>query len=433
MVRSVETIRKELKALDDATATLAEEFDRLYRSYMEALGQAIRQQVVLATYHLCTQVYPDAFLDLSVSQRETLQKHLRQLGRDGQRWLQELMEETDSETPNFEDLPSEQQERISRLTAALEAIPVDEEDAEQSNDPPEDSAPDEAFGTEEETNDPLAQEIRAVPIQFIPVDAGAGREPQPEEPASETSEPELGRDLPGQTDPQEEGEPSAESGPDRASLSKQMDPKSLIQSVIMAAMAEDMQESLSGRPFTGDDLTPTQLAKHHLILEQRIRRVLHRVSKQANQQLKRSNVIPDLPEAVLDAAAEAETGPEKGRSMPNLLSVLVEMSSDMDNDADEEDPEDDEDDFGPESQDEEDAIQGMMTHLAAINLRLSDLEFADVQSSMWRSKLRTALGKLRKLGKQYQRTQRELAIAEAEQAWRTIWYDDSADYERHDS
>ena len=85
------------------------------------------------------------------------------------------------------------------------------------------------------------------------------------------------------------------------------------------------------------------------------------------------------------------------------------------------------DDFGSESQDEEDAIQGMMTHLAAINLRLSDLEFADVQSSMWRSKLRTALGKLRKLGKQYQRTQRELAIAEAEQAWRTIWYDDSAD------
>ena len=54
MVRSVETIRKELKSLEAATATLAEEFDRLYGTYLDALGQAIRQQVVLATYHLCT-------------------------------------------------------------------------------------------------------------------------------------------------------------------------------------------------------------------------------------------------------------------------------------------------------------------------------------------------------------------------------------------
>jgi|GEM_PF-264133 len=427
MVRSVETIRKELKSLEAATATLAEEFDRLYGTYLDALGQAIRQQVVLATYHLCTQVYPDAFLDLSVSQQEALQKHIRQLGRDGQRWLQELMEETEPEAPDFDDLPSAQQERISRLTAALEAIPTDEADADQHSAATEDSAPDEIFIGEGATDDPSAgPEIKAVPIQFIPVDTEADEEPQPAEPAPASPETDLAGDLPEQTTSQDEDEPPAESGADRARLSKKMDPKSLIQSVIMAAMAEDMQESLSGRPFTGDDLTPTQLAKHHLILEQRIRRVLHRVSKRANQQLKRSNIIPDLPEAVLDAAAEAETGPEKGRSMPNLLNVLVEMTSEMDNDSTEEDAGED-DDFGSESQDEEDAIQGMMTHLAAINLRLSDLEFADVQSSMWRSKLRTALGKLRKLGKQYQRTQRELAIAEAEQAWRTIWYDDSAD------
>jgi hypothetical protein len=65
-----------------------------------------------------------------------------------------------------------------------------------------------------------------------------------------------------------------------------------------------------------------------------------------------------------------------------------------------------------------------MTHLAAINLRLSDLEFNNVESSLGRSKLRTALGTLRKLGKQYQKLQRELAISSAEQAWRAIWYEE---------
>lgn len=437
MVRSVEIIRKELKSLDETTATLAEEFDRLYRTYLEALGRAIRQQVVLATYHLCTQVYPEAFLTLSVNQREQLQQSLRRLGREGQQWLQDLMEETEPEPNNFEDLSEEQQERISRLTAALEAIPMEEdadlEDADQEVEQDSSLQPEEAPSVEAE-----ALEGASPTIQFIAVDPSLNDDSEPDSSAQEEI---LDIDASsGDSDPmgdpeddtadglnQEEGERPTDSNAEGALSQKKMDPKSLIQSVIMAAMAEDMQESFSGQPFKGENLTPTQLAKHHLILEQRIRRVLHRLSKKANQQLKRSNVIPDLPEAVLDAAAEAETGPEKGRSMPNLLNVLVEMSSEMDNESAASDEEEEEETFDQADQDGEDAIQGMMTHLAAINLRLSDLEFADVQSSMWRSKLRTALGKLRKLGKQYQRTQRELAIAEAEQAWRAVWYDESSD------
>ncbi len=426
MVRSVEIIRKELKSLDETTATLAEEFERLYGSYLNILGQAIRRQVVIAVYHLCTQVYPEAFLALSVNQREQLQQKIRQLGHQGQDWLQRLMAAQEPETQNFEDLPVEQQERISRLTAALEAIPTDE-DFPGEDSPGEDSI---------EAEGPLADseqqpETGLPPIQFITVDPARQESADPLSPSTE--QPEDNPEQEATDDPENEDEDEPESSPntdaesDRVLTKPDMDPKSLIQSVIMAAMADDMQESLSGKPFTGDNLTPTLLAKHHLILEQRIRQVLHRVSKQANHHLKLAKIIPELPEAVLDAASEAETGPEKGRSMPNLLNVLVEMAADMENDSDQDEADDDdEDSFDQESQDDDEAIQGMMTHLAAINLRLSDLEFADVQSSMGRSKLRTALGKLRKLGKQYQRTQRELAIAEAEQAWRTVWYDDSS-------
>lgn len=426
MVRSVEVIRKELKALDETTATLAAEFDQLYQSYLEVLGKAVRQQVVIATYHLCTQVYPDAFLALSVSQREQLQQNIRRLGNKGETWLQQLTDEPETEPQNFDDLSAEQQERISRLTAALEAIPTDEDDAESEDDS---SVEEVSAISGEDSGQPTP------PIQFIAVDASPEREPEPSE-RSEAFEDQESQDdaadsaANDQVPPEDEDPQRSNSDSERVLQKQKMDPKSLIQSVLMAAMADDLQESLSGRPFTGEDMTPTLLAKHHLILEQRIRQVLHRVSKRANQHLKQANVIPDLPEAVLDAAAEAESGPEKGRSMPNLLNVLVEMSADMENDRNQEDLDQDDEgifDSPQDEQDDEEAIQGMMTHLAAINLRLSDLEFADVQSSMWRSKLRTALGKLRKLGKQYQRTQRELAIAEAEQAWRAVWYDSSSD------
>jgi hypothetical protein len=103
--------------------------------------------------------------------------------------------------------------------------------------------------------------------------------------------------------------------------------------------------------------------------------------------------------------------PDLSRSSKHPLdSSLMEESSAGDREEDE-----DEDEEGSES---------TMTHLAAINLRLSDLEFNNVESSLGRSKLRTALGTLRKLGKQYQKLQRELAISSAEQAWRAIWYEE---------
>jgi len=437
MVRSVEVIRKELKALDEATATLAAEFTQVYGRYLEVLGRSVRQQVVIATYHLCTQVYPESFLSLSVKQREQLQKNIRKLGREGQAWLQKIMEEPESEPQNFEDLPTEQQARISRLTAALEAIPMDEDEGDQKD------TTDAEDGSLVSQND---LEPTSPPIQFIAVEPDSD---QPSEPAvADYSAPEAPQDQETSeisdhledaddlavSDEEEslalrgEGEATSNGEDGRISSKPKLDPKSLIQTVLMAAMADEAQERLQGRPFTGENLTPTLLAKHHLILEQQIRQVLHRISKRANHYLKEADVIPDLPEAVLDAAAEAETGPEKGRSMPNLLNVLVEMATDMDNDGDsEEDDSQDDESISDEEMEQDDGIRGMMTHLAAINLRLSDLEFADVQSSMGRSKLRTALGKLRKLGKQYQRTQRELAIAEAEQAWRAVWYDDSSD------
>ncbi|PSR12689.1 hypothetical protein C8255_26265, partial [filamentous cyanobacterium CCP3] len=211
---------------------------------------------------------------------------------------------------------------------------------------------------------------------------------------------------------------------DGAESAAGIDPKALMQSVIMAAMANEVEETFSDRPFTGDPLTPALVAKHHLILEQMIRAVLDRVSKKANNLLRQAKVIPDLPESVLDVASDADGAGPRGR-VPNVLNVLVAMAGDVASELERSGSEA-EAEITEISEEDEEELEGTMTHLAAIHLRLGDIEFGDVQSALWRSKLRTAVGRLRKLGKQYQQAERELAIAQAEQAWRAVWYDDTS-------
>lgn len=87
MVGSVERIAQEMVALDQNVATIAQELHSAYSDYLTVLGQAVRQQLILASYHVCTQGYPEAFLSLSYSQRQPLQKNLRYLSRQVQEEL----------------------------------------------------------------------------------------------------------------------------------------------------------------------------------------------------------------------------------------------------------------------------------------------------------------------------------------------------------
>lgn len=389
MVRPVESIRKDLKGLESATATLAAEFSEIYATYLTVLGQAMRRQVMMAAYHLCTQVYPEEFLTLAVSDRGRLQQGLQALGRKSQDWLQQLME---ADPPPAE--PNLDPADLNRLEAALVALAQPAE-AESSSD---------GAGEEE-----LAE--------------WAG---EPEGEVDEGAEGTIAADAdldPGHqaTDAQPPA-PEDESSADSKALA--LDPKQLMQSMLMAAISGDIEDRFSDRPFTGDSLTPTLVAKHHLILEQRIRDVLQRVSRKANRLLRKAQVIPDLPEPVLEAAADADMAVPKGRAVPNVLNVLVAMAGDVPAQFDRQEADDEGE--TDDAEDDDEALESSMTHLAAIQLRLSDLEFGDVQTALWRSKLRTAVGRLRKLGKQYQRAERELAIAQAEQAWRSVWYDDSS-------
>jgi len=384
MAATVEQIRRELNALSEATATLSEEFKELYKHYLQALGKAVRQQLILASYHLCTQAYPDAFLNLSVAQRQKLQVALRELGDEAQEHLQASLQV-------WQASPMEWLEQY--LTQELSSP------EEPSSEPAEDASASERTLSDDTLSDDIDTEIS---------------------PTADTSQPpEAAADLEGA---------NAASG--------SVATPDMIAKAAAAALRQIREETgasaATGAPSaeTKEPLTPARLAKQHLHLEQHIRTVLQGINKTANFLLKKEGILPDLPEVVLAAAAES-TAMDRGPSPPNLLNVLVEMRDRISEDRISEDHSDidldqelDQQDEEEDAADHDDQDDSRVTHLIAIHLQLSDIEFADPQTSLWRSRLREALANLKKLGNQYQKKQREQAIAEAEAAWRAIWYND---------
>lgn len=91
MARAIEKIERDIATLEEATRAIAQEFHTTYERYLNALGQAMQQQSILASYHLCTQGYPEAFLSLSFNQRQQLQQAIRELGQSDREQLKSLL------------------------------------------------------------------------------------------------------------------------------------------------------------------------------------------------------------------------------------------------------------------------------------------------------------------------------------------------------
>jgi len=88
MVEVSEQIEKDISALKEVVAAIAQEVYSLYANYLAALGQAVQQQLILASFHLCTQAYPEAFLSLPLQQKQELQQALQYLGQEAQQQIQ---------------------------------------------------------------------------------------------------------------------------------------------------------------------------------------------------------------------------------------------------------------------------------------------------------------------------------------------------------
>lgn len=99
-----ERIQQDLAGLEEALAALTLEFHSTYESYLSALGQAVRQQLILACYHLCTQSVPESFLKLSFDGRQKMQQSVRLLAAASEEKLRSLTTESEaSEEDEFEE------------------------------------------------------------------------------------------------------------------------------------------------------------------------------------------------------------------------------------------------------------------------------------------------------------------------------------------
>lgn len=293
MVRGVDRIEQDLAALEEVVSAIAQELQATYDEYFNALGEAVRQQLIQASYHLCTHGYPEQFLDLSFSERQQLQQALRQVANDAQRQLTEQLQSFTPSTPAVISLADN--------SALLEALPGSE-----------------------------ASILLTLPD-----------EPLDEPPATDAEEP--------STEP-----PTLKT------------PKAVIQ----------WQEKR----------------------EKTILLALKHFSHETNRTLQQANVLSQqLPEPVLEVAAKSDLAAE-APGPPNLLNFLVEA----------------------EVEDEQEA---KVTHILAVRLRLSEIEFNVPPLSTWRSKIRNLSSRLSQMDHDYQKTQRELAIAQAESAWRSSWYE----------
>ncbi len=104
---SVERIEQDLTELDKAVAILAKELHGTYSEYLHALGQTVRQQLILATYHVCTQGYPTEFLEIASGQRHGLQQAVQALAKKVQKSVQEMLQAPgDLEPPAFNVRPA---------------------------------------------------------------------------------------------------------------------------------------------------------------------------------------------------------------------------------------------------------------------------------------------------------------------------------------
>ncbi|AFY87151.1 MULTISPECIES: hypothetical protein [Chroococcidiopsis] len=293
MARAIEQIERDMQALEKSANKLFAELNSAYTSYCQALGQATRQQLILASYQVCTQAYPKQFLSLSMNQRQQLQRSLRQLGQTAAERLLELL------------------------------------------------------------NNPM----------------------------------EMAREL---------------------AYSIQLDRESAIAEIEQDSIEEQEQIipnsefRIPNSEFHTAPSNPLELVQWQQILERAIAQVLKTLSLDANQLLQKSGILPQkLPAPLLEAAtAVSEATGEMTAGPPNVMNLLIETEN------------------------PQDLQEGGVTQLIAIQLRLSEVEFADTNVRTARNQVRQLESNLVSLGREYQKRQRERTIAEAEAAWRASWFDE---------
>ena len=134
MSRSLTGIEEKITKIETDTTEFFQEFQHFYRQYLKLLSYSIEQQLILAAHHICTEIYPDAFLRLTFNQRQRLQDRLRKLGREFETDLLAFLK-------NQAELLIEPEESAENLSS--EMTETEENESSPKTDPVNTANPDE--------------------------------------------------------------------------------------------------------------------------------------------------------------------------------------------------------------------------------------------------------------------------------------------------
>lgn len=389
MAGSTQQIEQEIAALEDLIGEVAKELKQIYGNYLKALGRAVRHQLVLAVYHLCTQGYPKAFLKLPFSQRQKFQTELRQLARNAQDELEVLIDlslAAHAQKSRNENRLSESDHAVSNSSSSSKPGNSDQANSEQAN-----SEQSNSDQTNSETTQPIPIELESInqynlePILQDELDSSSTKSDQILEQASTERV----------TTEQVETE---QSNAERIEIEEMLLEADILEEFI------ELEELPPTEPDTREDQPnlPERLNIWQEGFDQAITQILRTLSRETNFLLRNFGVLPrHIPEKVLKAASKTEAS-ETLAGSPNLLNLMIET----------------------ENRDQSQTAK--LTRLMIIHLRLSEIEFADASVMTERNQIRALMNKLGKIKREYQKKLQERTVLEAEAAWRSSWFEDGA-------
>ena len=91
-------IDQDIRNIQQAISDVISRIDAIHLEYSQAIAIAVQQQILLTVFKFCTQKCPDAFLALSLSERQKLQEALRKTIKSLCDQMQKSLEECDRES-----------------------------------------------------------------------------------------------------------------------------------------------------------------------------------------------------------------------------------------------------------------------------------------------------------------------------------------------
>ncbi len=282
MARSIQQIKNELASIEKTATEVAVTLYDANTKYLNLLSNLGGKQLTISVYQLCTQIYPDAFLELPYAKREKLQQNLRTLTNKLETLLLVNFNNSTEKKQNLDEkLKADQSNNLNiveQMLDELSASVVEEEREDEDDDEMEEFTEDddemEEFTEELELQDWQSQIETELTLTEIELPETLDEPPETEE------------------------------------------------AIVNTEQARQRIESIND---------PEQLWQWQKRVEKGTKKALEKISRQVNRCLQEQGILSDrLPTQILDAAVQAEETASAASSVsnfPNILNLVIETGN----------------------------------------------------------------------------------------------------------